>query len=272
MRSWHLMKTLFNVFLDVSTTTTAAIIILSGSLPPIYLINLCGAALCSARIIKKAPDLAENFVGPATALLREKHHGVLITGVQLCTDLCKISSEALEHVRKKCTDGLVRVLKDLANNPYSPEYDVAGFTDPFLHIRLLRLLRVLGEGDPDASDSMNDILAQVATKIESNKTIGNAILYECVQTIMSIQDSGGLRVLAINILGKFLSHRDNNISVSAIAVDLITRLMGSPLKFHHQSISPMSTNRACVLLAGSVATTRGVMSNILYGHNQWCRS
>jgi len=51
----------------------------------------------------------------------------------------------------------------------------------------------------------------VATKIESNKTIGNAILYECVQTIMSIQDSGGLRVLAINILGKFLSHRDNNI-------------------------------------------------------------
>jgi len=56
--------------------------------------------LCSARIIKKVPDLAENFVGPATALLKEKHHGVLITGVQLCTDLCKISSEALEHVRK----------------------------------------------------------------------------------------------------------------------------------------------------------------------------
>ncbi|XP_068462723.1 AP-1 complex subunit gamma-2-like isoform X2 [Phaseolus vulgaris] len=184
------------------------------------------AALCSARIIKKVPDLAENFVGPATALLREKHHGVLITGVQLCTDLCKISSEALEHVRKKCMDGLVRALKDLANNAYSPEYDVGGFTDPFLHIRLLRLLRVLGEGDADASDSMNDILAQVATKIESNKIIGNAILYECVQTIMSVQDTGGLRVLAINILGKFLSHRDNNIRyvglnmlIKAITVD-----------------------------------------------------
>ncbi|KAG5001721.1 hypothetical protein JHK87_022793 [Glycine soja] len=169
------------------------------------------AALCSARIIKKVPDLAENFVNPATALLREKHHGVLITGVQLCTELCKISSEALEHVRKKCTEGLVRTLKDLANSPYSPEYDTAGFTDPFLHIRLLRLLRVLGEGDADASDSMNDILAQVATKIESNKIIGNAILYECVQTIMSVEDNGGLRVLAINILGRFLSHKDNNI-------------------------------------------------------------
>ncbi|KAG4953932.1 hypothetical protein JHK87_039526 [Glycine soja] len=54
-------------------------------------------------------------------------------------------------------------------------------------------------------------LKQVATKTESNKVAGNAILYECVQTIMSIEDNGGLHVLAINILGRFLSNHDNNI-------------------------------------------------------------
>ncbi|CAI8608910.1 unnamed protein product [Vicia faba] len=183
------------------------------------------AALCSLRIIKKVPDLAENFVNPATALLREKHHGVLITGVQLCTELCKVSSEALEHIRKKCTEGLVRTLNDLANSPYSPEYDIAGITDPFLHIKLLRLLRALGEGDADASDSMNDILAQVATKTESNKVAGNAILYECVQTIMSIEDNGGLRVLAINILGRFLSNRDNNIRY--VALNMLMRAVSA---------------------------------------------
>lgn len=62
---------------------------------------------------------------------------------------------------QKCTEGLVKTLRDIANSPYSPEYDVAGITDPFLHIRLLKLLRVLGQGDADASDCMNDILAQV---------------------------------------------------------------------------------------------------------------
>lgn len=67
-----------------------------------------------------------------------------------------------EQLLQKCTDGLVRTLKDLANSPYSPEYDIAGITDPFLHIRLLKLLRVLGEGNADASDTMNDILAQVS--------------------------------------------------------------------------------------------------------------
>uniref|UniRef100_A0A2N9GQ46 AP-1 complex subunit gamma n=1 Tax=Fagus sylvatica TaxID=28930 RepID=A0A2N9GQ46_FAGSY len=174
------------------------------------------AALCAIRIIKKVPDLAENFINPAAALLKEKHHGVLITGVQLCTDLCKVSAEALEYFRKKCTEGLVKTLKDVVNSPYAPEYDIAGITDPFLHIRLLRLLRVLGHGDADASDLMNDILAQVATKTESNKNAGNAILYECVETIMSIEDNGGLRVLAINILGRFLSNRDNNIRYVAL--------------------------------------------------------
>ncbi|CAN6549007.1 unnamed protein product [Malus baccata var. baccata] len=174
------------------------------------------AALCSIRIIKKVPELAENFINPAATLLKEKHHGVLITGVQLCTDLCKVSEEALEYFRKKCTEGLVKTLKDVVNSPYAPEYDIAGITDPFLHIRLLKLLRVLGQGDADASECMNDILAQVATKTESNKNAGNAILYECVETIMSIEDSGGLRVLAINILGRFLSNRDNNIRYVAL--------------------------------------------------------
>ncbi|KAH9709067.1 AP-1 complex subunit gamma-2 [Citrus sinensis] len=175
------------------------------------------AALCSIRIIKKVPDLAENFINPAAALLKEKHHGVLITGIQLVTDLCKVSTEALEFFRKpKCLDGLVKTLRDVVNSPYAPEYDIAGITDPFLHIRLLKLLRVLGQGDADASDCMNDILAQVATKTESNKNAGNAILYECVETIMSIEDNGGLRVLAINILGRFLSNRDNNIRYVAL--------------------------------------------------------
>ncbi|KAL0336175.1 UNVERIFIED_CONTAM: AP-1 complex subunit gamma-2 [Sesamum radiatum] len=174
------------------------------------------AALCTIRIIKKVPDLAENFINPAAALLKEKHHGVLLTGVQLCTEICKVSTEALEHLRKKCMIGLVKVLRDLTNSPYAPEYDISGITDPFLHIRLLKLFHVLGHGDADASDTMSDILAQVATKTETNKNAGNAILYECVATILSIEDNGGLRVLAVNILGRFLSSRDNNIRYVAL--------------------------------------------------------
>lgn len=56
--------------------------------------------MCSIRIIKKVPDLAENFINAAASLLKEKHHGVLISGVELCTELCKVSTEALDFFRK----------------------------------------------------------------------------------------------------------------------------------------------------------------------------
>jgi AP-1 complex subunit gamma-1 len=56
---------------------------------------------------------------------------------------------------------LVRLLKNLVLSGYAPEHDVSGITDPFLQVKLLRLLRILGRNDAEASDAMNDILAQV---------------------------------------------------------------------------------------------------------------
>ena len=61
------------------------------------------------------------------------------------------------------TKDLVHVLKNMVTSGYSPEFDVGGITDPFLQIRVLRLLRILGQGDADSSDIMSDILAQVNT-------------------------------------------------------------------------------------------------------------
>jgi AP-1 complex subunit gamma-1 len=85
-----------------------------------------------------------------------------------------------------------------------------------VQVKLLCLLQYLGQEDQETSGAMNDILAQVATNTETAKNAGNAILYECVQTIMSIESEAGLRVLAINILGRFLLNRDNNIRYVAL--------------------------------------------------------
>jgi len=73
------------------------------------------------------------------------------------------------------------------------------------------LLRLLGHNNVEASDLMNDVLAQVATNTDNSKNVGNSILYETVLTIMNIESEKSLQVMAINILGRFLSNRDNNI-------------------------------------------------------------
>ncbi|KAF7356703.1 AP-1 complex subunit gamma [Mycena venus] len=156
------------------------------------------AALCALRVIKKVPELADHFTAKAKNLLTDRNHGVLLSSITLAVPL------------------LVRNLKSLVTTGYSPEHDVSGITDPFLQVKILRLLRLLGQGDEKASETMNDILAQVATNTDSTKNVGNSILYETVLTVLDIEADTGLRVMAINILGKFLGNRDNNIRYVAL--------------------------------------------------------
>ncbi|XP_055845119.1 AP-1 complex subunit gamma-1 isoform X3 [Episyrphus balteatus] len=179
------------------------------------------ATLCAFRVIRRVPELMEIFLPATRSLLSEKNHGILITGVTLITEMCENSADTLSHFKKdsgnrEIVPNLVRILKNLILGGYSPEHDVSGVSDPFLQVKILRLLRILGHNDPDASEAMNDILAQVATNTETSKNVGNTILYETVLSIMDIRSEGGLRVLAVNILGRFLLNSDKNIRYVAL--------------------------------------------------------
>lgn len=179
------------------------------------------AAICAMRICRKVPDLYEHFLEKAKNLLSDRNHGVLVCGLTLATDLCEAEEEeegpeGVIEMFRPLAGGLVRVLKGLTTSGYAPEHDVSGITDPFLQVKILRFLRVLGRGDAETSELINDILAQVASNTDASKNVGNSILYEAVLTILDIEADSGLRVLGVNILGKFLSNKDNNIRYVAL--------------------------------------------------------
>lgn len=187
------------------------------------------ACLAMTRCLTKCPDMVEDFVERFVTLLKDRSHGVLITVVQLMTQVVisdqqrseededyDASESPVREAFSRLVPSLVKLLRNLLSMGYSPDHDIGGISDPFLQVQILTLLRLLGADDEKASEEMNDVLAQVATNTETSKNAGNAILYECVQTIMGTESEDGLRVLAVNILGRFLLNRDNNIRYVAL--------------------------------------------------------
>lgn len=173
------------------------------------------AALCAMRIIRKVPELQDHYIDKVKPLLQDRNHGVLLCGVTLVIEMCLTKPSAIESFRP-FTATLTKHLKALTSSGYAPEHDVTGITDPFLQVKILKLLRILGKGDVQVSEQINDMLAQVATNTDSTKNVGNAVLYETVLTILDIEADSSLRVLGVNILGKFLSNKDNNIRYVAL--------------------------------------------------------
>ncbi len=185
------------------------------------------ACLAMARCLTKCPEMVEDFVDRVVTLLKDRSHGVLITVIQLMTQVLVVEQRnkdlgldeeygtPCQEAFVKLVPSLVKLLRNVIGGGYAAN-DAGGATDIFLQVHILTLLRLLGTGDAQASEEMNDVLAQVATNTETSKNAGNAILYECVQTIMAIESDDGLRVLAVNILGRFLLNRDNNIRYVAL--------------------------------------------------------
>ncbi|XP_064230813.1 AP-1 complex subunit gamma-like 2 isoform X3 [Aotus nancymaae] len=155
------------------------------------------AILTAVHMIRKVPELSNVFLPPCAKLLHERHHGILLGTVTLITELCERSPEALRHFRKVVPQ-LAQILQTLVTTGYSTEHSISGVNDPFL---------------------------QVATNTDTSRNAGNAVLFETVLTIMDIRSTAGLRVLAVNILGRFLHNSDRNIRY--VALTSLLRLVQS---------------------------------------------
>lgn len=182
------------------------------------------AILVSSIIIEKNPDLIEIFFENTQKSnlfsTNERDHSVLLALCQLFTSFHKFGDSFIQTTLfNSFLPKLLVILKNLTSTNYNPEYDILGISDPFLHARLLQCITLIISKPPEGSpkigklnDQFNDLLTQISSNVEFGKNAGNLILYEVVKSIFNLKGSNNaLKVLGINLLGKFLTLKDPNI-------------------------------------------------------------
>lgn len=173
------------------------------------------ALIVGSKLVEKNPELLEIFIGFIPGAVNDKLMNVVLASLKMI-QTCYILGDGEEQAKILTVyPTLIVILKRLITSGYNPDYDVLGVNDPFLIVNLITTLRLLSKGYGNL-DSLNDILTQICSNIEIGKNVNHAILYECIKTIFEINLDQSLKILGINLLGKFLSTKDNNTKYVAL--------------------------------------------------------
>lgn len=171
------------------------------------------AYIVASKLIEKDHELSEFFIDKALNLPNEKHAGVVLGCLRLVQVIYLTGDEDYQQKLIKLVPKVISHLKRISSMGYTPDYDVLGINDPFLQVNLVTTLRILATNvncPEEYLEQINDILTQICSNIEIGKNVGHSILYECIKTIFDIKSDQALNILGINLLGKFLSTKDNN--------------------------------------------------------------
>ena len=116
------------------------------------------------------------------------------------------------------------ILKQAAEGKLGRTWDYHRAPAPFVQIKLLRLLSVLGDDNAQASADMHAVLIDVWRRAEAlPSTVGNALVYECMRTASKIQLSNDLVEMALESVARLLKSKENNLKY--VAIDILSRLV-----------------------------------------------
>ena len=173
------------------------------------------AVMCAVRAIRQNKDFAEEYKPFVPKLLAKGEHTLQIVAVNLANAIYESDSSAVESW-KQIVPKVINQLKQLqdggqfaANSVYSHKR----LNDPFLQIKLMSFLTIVGE----SSTELDDLLTTIVTSGNLGSQSAYAILQAAVECVSSCAQKESLRGLAVNQLGKTLAMKNSSIIYSALA-------------------------------------------------------
>lgn len=177
------------------------------------------AIMALHRFYHKSPSSVSHLLSNFRKKLCDSDPGVM--GATLCPLFDLITIDANSY--KDLVVSFVSILKQVAERRLPKVYDYHQLPAPFIQIRLLKILALLGSGDKQASEHMYTVVGDIFGKCDSSSNIGNAVLYECICCVSSIHPNPKLLEAAADVIARFLKSDSHNLKY--MGIDALGRLI-----------------------------------------------
>lgn len=119
--------------------------------------------------------------------------------------------------------GFVNLQTMILEGKIAKDYDYHGVASPWIQMKLLRILALLGADDQKSSKKIYPVLGKTLSKLNTNSLISYAVAYECTRTITSIYPDKDLIDKAARCVGVFLVAKSNDIKY--LGINTLTSLI-----------------------------------------------
>lgn len=154
------------------------------------------------KVVKIAPNAVTEISDKINRALCDKDPSVMAASLNLFFDLVKQTPAKFKNL----TNSFVVILKQVIDHKLAREYDYHRIPAPWIQIKLLQILAMLGANDQKTSEHIYEVLTQTLRRADDTGiNIGYAITYQCVKTVATIYPNSQLLELASVSLARFLN-------------------------------------------------------------------
>lgn len=93
---------------------------------------------------------------------------------------------------------------------HQDEYTIYEVSDPFLQIAMLEFFRLLLKDAEQIDRNLQSLLESLPSETRIVKNTGNAVLYECAKTILSLNVDARVKTSGMEIINRIMGYKDIN--------------------------------------------------------------
>ncbi|GJP56805.1 hypothetical protein CLOM_g15852 [Closterium sp. NIES-68] len=191
------------------------------------------AVMALQRFHQRSPSSVSHVTEKFRQALCDKDPSVMSASLCALHDL--IATDPAPY--RNLAPSFLSILKQVAEGRLPKSFDYHRVPAPFIQIKLLKLLALLGANNSTASEPMYPVIADVIRRIsesqpkagttgrrdDSQVTAGNAILYEAIRTVAAIHPSDALLSSCAAITSSFLKSAVHNLRY--MGVDCLAQII-----------------------------------------------